>query len=176
MRNPEDSLEELLTDSYEINYPITDCPIDHQLHEYTLKITYRTGIVIQGIVEANPQRLIEFTCPNTQKTFAESVIILLPKDAHLVEVSVIPEIVSSLTPTSTSTVKPAPDRANDKSSDSVIVDEFKAWTSGSPQVARDYAKTMISTATGAVAVFYAVLTFLGIGGGKTSLSSLPAFP
>lgn len=160
MSNPEDLVKDLFTVIQPMKYQITDCPIDHQPHEYTLEIKYRTGIVIQGLVGDEPtiQKPVEFTCPNTHKTFLDSVPIPQIKDAQFEAASVISE------------------SADDTSSDSVIVDEFKAWTSGSAQTARDYSKTMISTATGAVAVFYAVLTFLGIGEGKTLLSSLPGYP
>jgi len=175
MRNPED----LLADIHQMKYQVTDCPIDHQSHAYTLEVKYHRGIVIEGLerrIETAIQKPVEFTCPNTHKTFVDSVAIPQIKDAQIEDVSVIPDIVTSPTHPPTGTDSPTSGSTDDKGSDSVITDEFKAWVSGSAQTARDYSKTMISTATGAVAVFYAVLTFLGIGGGKAPLSSIPGYP
>jgi hypothetical protein len=172
--------EDLFTLKHKMKHNVTDCPIDHQLHEYTLEIKYHTGIVIEAlerITEDAFQKQITFTCPNTQKTFVESVKIPQIKDAEFEDVSVIPATTSS--PGHSSNNKDNSDTkvADDTDSENVYISEFEAWTKGSAQTASDYSKTMISTATGAVAVFYAVLTFLGIGGGGTStLSSLPGYP
>ena len=170
MRN----LEDQFTFISKVKYVVNDCPIDHQPHEYMLEIKYHTGLVVaeewKGEAE---QKTVTFSCPNVHKTFDVAVTIPKIKDAQCQSVWVISDTTSQ---TSDSTEKPVSGNGNDKGSSSVIDDEFKAWISGSAQTSRDYSKTMISTSTGAVAVFYAVLTFLGIGGGKTPLSSLPGYP
>lgn len=158
----------ILTLSQAMSYRVPDCPVCHQAHDYQLDIQYEADITVFGVIR-NPVALpptpwkhdVAFICltkPNEH--FTREVTITPKADEKIVTVAM------HVSPASSPTVPPV--TPSTFSIDSMVEDDLATWFKTSRGTVKDFCKTMITTATGAIAVFFAVLKFLGGDTGGTA--------
>ncbi|HEU5379650.1 MAG TPA: hypothetical protein VFV38_29860 [Ktedonobacteraceae bacterium] len=153
----------VLTLSRLMSYSVSDCPVCHTAHDYQLDIQYRKDIAVFE-VSKNPA-----SSPTTSPGWENSMtfICLANSNEHFTRmVTIAPEtgediinVVLHVSSPSSNTSTDAPDET--WSLDSILKEDLANSFKTSRSTVQDFCKTMITTATGAIAVFFAVLQFLG---------------
>jgi hypothetical protein len=159
-----------LTLSQSLSYRVPDCPVCHQAHDYQLDIQYEADIPVFG-VSSNPVPLP--TTPTPWKQDLTFICLTRPDEHFSREVVITPKagekivnVALHVSPATSPTVPPL--TPSTFSVDSMVENELATWFQTSRGTAQDFCKTMITTATGAIAVFFAVLKFLGGDTGGTA--------
>jgi hypothetical protein len=142
-----------------VYYHIDSCPSDKREHDYQLDVQSLFDISVIGFAtDLKPsapvgpwEGTITFICPNTKEPFNKEVIIHPKAREDIVSVALHVSLPSN--------GSASPDTS--LSIDKVLEDELTNWVKSSGDTARDFSKTMITTATGAIAVYFAVLKYLG---------------
>lgn len=130
-----------------VDYDIEKCPRCGQAHHFWLQIRSASPALPEErvpIFGGPGVRELAFTCPTTGEIFTQE----LPNrsDGEIVGYSDsidVPETPSSSVPP-------------------VTESQFSEWVKSSRTVATDFCKTMLTTSTGAVPVYFAILKYLGV--------------
>jgi hypothetical protein len=148
-----------------IDYDVTDCPRCSKSHPFKLK-----GLARQKPEEKVPlfggsgqgarKSEILFTCPDTNKKFTYSVP--EPTGVEIMGLASAADIAQA----ATAPPAPAPGKG-----------EFDEWSKKSRDIALDFSKTMLSASTGGIAVYFAVLKYVGFEKiGNTALAKVTLLP
>jgi len=146
-----------------IDYELTDCPRCSKTHHFKLKGLARSQpeekVPLFGGTGA-PKNEILFTCPETNKKFSHSVTV-----KNGVEIMGLASE-SDIAQATAGPPPPAPGKG-----------EFEEWSKKSRDVALDFSKTMLGSSTGAIAVYFAVLKYIGFEKiGSTVIAKLSILP
>ena len=144
-----------------IDHDVEHCPRCGQRHQF--KLTVQSGLPQAPAVPlfGGPgSHEIAFTCPITHELFTEQII--NPPDG---------EIIGPANSTS------IPAMSLPSKVESVTESEFSEWVKNSRTTATEFSKTMLTTSTGAIPVYFAVLNYIGIGKvGNSFLSRITILP
>jgi len=128
-----------------IDYDLAKCPRCSKSHHFKLKGLARPKpeekVPLFGGTGGARQSEILFTCPETNKKFTYAV----PEPTGVEIMGLAAEADIAL-----ATATPAPAKG-----------EFDEWSKKSRDVALDFSKTMLTASTGAIAVYFAVLKYIG---------------
>lgn len=152
-----------------IDYVVPSCPRCNKAHPFKLKGLAQRQAEERvplfggtGAAEQAPgKNEYLFTCPETNKKFSYAI----PAPAGV-------EIIGPASEADVAAAAKAPPAAPAPASN-----EFAEWAKKSRDTALDFCKTMLGTSTGSIAVYFAVLKYLGfekIGG--TAFSKFAALP
>jgi hypothetical protein len=144
------------TKTRSIEYRVPRCPECRESHIFTLEIHYATKVALFGGEPPSSWDVI-LTCPIKKTTYTRHVSIKPNVDETISEVAV-----ASETPDPQAAVRASPD---------LMEVELQEWVKASAPTAHDFSKTMITTATGAIPLFFAVLKYLGAEKAVTPLSA-----
>jgi hypothetical protein len=128
-----------------VDHDIENCPRCGQSHHFWLQVRPTSPEKRVPIFGGPGVRELAFTCPRTGEIFTQELPD--PSDGEIVGYSDslnVPEAPSS------SESLPATDS------------EFSEWIKSSRTIATDFCKTMLTTSTGAIPVYFAMLKYLGI--------------
>ena len=132
-----------------INHEIAECPHCGERHVFSVLVRLRGQPVMLFGGPGGPS-LLAFTCPRTKKVISAAVPD--PPNAEIVgpaeDDRTVPELESE--PASETATLP-----------SAAEQEYADWIKASRATAIDFCKTMLTAATGAVPVYFAVLKYLG---------------
>jgi hypothetical protein len=160
-----------LTISRLMSYRVPNCPVCHKAHDYQLDIQYQTDITIFTIIR-EPVSL-PITLSPVWKNEITFICLTSPNEHFTCEVTITPQtdekIISVAMYVSPASFPAAPPvTPSTFSINSMVEDDLATWFKTSRSTVQDFCKTMITTATGAIAVFFAVLKFLGGDTGGTA--------
>ncbi len=144
-----------MAEAYEtrtFEYTVDRCPQCGKSHQFPLEVRYIPapgGVILfagQVATSATPPAApapapwdVTFTCPKTQQTFVQPVAI--DAQGHKIVGVMLGSAIAL--------------------KDELIELEYTEWVKASAGTAREFCKTMMTTCTGAIPVFFAVLKFLG---------------
>jgi hypothetical protein len=127
-----------MNDEEIIDYPVAKCPECGQNHNYKLKAELE--IVILSIANTpQPPKTTEitFTCPVNKKPFNE--IVTNPPNYKIIGIA---------------------DPKDEQTSTDDVKSEFDDWVKNSRSIGIDYCKTMLASSSGAVAVYFSIMTYM----------------
>lgn len=139
------------------NYKVNDCPVCHEDHEFTVAITYRQldapPLFFGGKTESSSSWDVIFNCPSRGKKFPSTIQVSLASNEEVFSV----ETVLLGQPIS-------------ETLDGSRITEEHDWLKAellekiitSTHYAQDFCKTMITTSSGAVAIYFGVSKYLGV--------------
>jgi hypothetical protein len=147
-----------------IMHEIAACPHCGQRHVFPVLVRVRTAEAVKVPLFGGPPvaSTLAFTCPTTGKIISEAVYpppggdMIGPADDAA---PVAPEPIPALA-----------------SSPSLDEQEYADWIKASRATAVDFCKTMLTAATGAVPVYFAVLKYLGSDAGGSWSARIRALP
>jgi hypothetical protein len=148
-----------------IDYDVAPCPKCAKTHHFKLKGLGRQPIeqkvpLFGGSGVGAGKSEIMFTCPDTNKKFTWAV----PEPTGVEIMGVASE--ADLALVTAGPPAPAPGKG-----------EFDEWSKKSRDVALDFSKTMLSASTGGIAVYFAVLKYIGFEKiGTTAIAKLSVLP
>ncbi|TVR84952.1 MAG: hypothetical protein EA409_00165 [Saprospirales bacterium] len=151
-----------------IDYEVAPCPRCNEAHSFKLKgLAQRKAqeeVPIFGgtgaTEETGRKSEILLTCPKTKKNFSYAV----SEPTGLTIIGLASEVDIAL---ATNTVPAS----------SPIESDFEEWTKKSRDIALDFCKTMLSTSTGSIPIYFAILKYIGFEKiGSTILSKFAVLP
>lgn len=129
-----------------VNHDIEHCPRCGESHHFWLEVRSAAPDTRAVPIFGGPGSYeIAFTCPKTRELFTQEL--LNPPDGEIVG-----STDSISVPAASSSSEPPP----------AIESEFSEWVKNSRTTATEFCKTMLTTSTGAIPVYFAVLKYLGI--------------
>ncbi len=139
------------------SFEVSNCPRCGKQHRFALAVKpAEKGVALFG---GSQPKEVAFICPVTRKAFVQLITaepdteIIGPADpSQLVAVPASPP--ASAAPAELASVGPARGAQTNG--------EFEQWQRDSRSLAIDFSKTMLTVATGAIPVYFAVLKYLGI--------------
>jgi hypothetical protein len=130
------------------SFEVKKCPRCGGQHHFALAVRpVPEGVAIFGGPGAQE---VAFICPKTRTAFTEQI---MPEPNT--------EILGPADPSQLATYAPEASVPNASAADAAM-EEFQAWQQSSRSIAIDFCKTMLTVATGAIPVFFAVLQYLGV--------------
>lgn len=139
---------------------IDPCPFDDcgQRHVFHLLVSIPVETVVLFGGGDRLEKLMSFTCPNTQKSFKKSIP--NPPDGEILRVATEEEkIANSLT---------GQESESEPSKADWVDKEFSEWIKHSSTKAIDFCEKMISTSTGAIPIYFAILKYLSSADSATA--------
>jgi hypothetical protein len=134
-----------------MEWSLARCPICEKSHTYVLAITHvapteaRSRPLVFG--GASAATTVILLCPERGKSFSERIHVELPEGQTIARADPI-----------TAALAEEPAAGLQWSVES----EYQDWIRSSASLLRDYAKTMITVSTGAIPIFFALVSYLGI--------------
>jgi hypothetical protein len=129
-------------------FEVKKCPRCGEQHRFALKVKETSqGTAIFGGGGAEE---IAFICPNTKQPFTQ-----------LIEPEPGTEIIGPIDPSQLVAVDSGAPRSG-SDADTPAADEFLDWQRSSRSIAIDFCKTMLTVATGAIPIYFAMLKYLGV--------------
>jgi hypothetical protein len=148
-----------------IDHDVTPCPKCSKTHHFKLKglggkKPEEKVTLFGGTGAAARKSEILFTCPDTNQKFTQAVS--EPAGVEIMGVASEADIALA----TAGPPAPVPGKG-----------EFEEWAKKSRDTALDFCKTMLSTSTGGIAVYFAVLKYIGFEKiGSTALAKFTIFP
>jgi hypothetical protein len=136
-------------------FEVKKCPRCGETHRFALAVkSTPPGVTIFGGTQVQE---IAFICQKTRQAFTQ---LITPEPNTEIIGPVDPSQTHSATPEVADAPSPDVQPSND---------EFQDWQRSSRSIAIDFCKTMLTVATGAIPVYFAVLQYLGVAHAPGSL-------
>ena len=148
-----------------VDFDLAACPQCGKTHHFKLKVLVQPEVeekvpVFGGPGASGGKSKLLFTCPDSNKKFT-----------HLVPDAIGGELIGLASEADIALV------ASQAQASSSGKSEFTDWVGKSHDRALDFCKTMLSTATGAIPLYFAILKYIGFDKiGSTMLSKVAILP
>lgn len=142
-----------------------ECPLCKGKHSYAIEETYEVRRPVFGGPVEDERAVVILTCPVTHQEFRQEFAPEPQPNRKFIEAKVSsgkPRRHKAAPVNSEAAVSSKLTDATTSTEDSEMSSEYAAMLAGSLQTARDYCKNMVTTATGAIPVYFAVMKYLGL--------------
>jgi hypothetical protein len=151
-------------------HEVNACPHCQQRHRYALQIGVREGTLVFAGTRAVT---VELICPRTREPFPAEIIIGTNEEF----IRIADPFASKAAPPVDPVSHPEPVAATVHPSSPAPVDpEFAEWARASRQTAVEYCRGMLTAASAAIPVYFAVLQYLGVEHASRPLVRLAVLP